>query len=555
MSFRHVFSLVLVFGFVIDVHAAEPDPELVYAETTLKEAKVETDGPALLRFFRERTLTDADRARLPDAVRRLGDDDFETREKAGEELLRAGRKALPFLRPALHDKDPERARRASLCVEEIDSKRDLTLAAAVARLLEERRPPETSTTLLDYLPVNDDEVVEAAVLRALVAVALKDGNADPVLVRSLMDKEPRRRAAAAHALGRAAPGQRESVRRLLADDEPRVRFEAADALVRAGDKAAVPVLVSLLGEGPLPLGWRAQEILYRLAGDKAPALALSDKEPAKRARVADAWRGWWKDAAGSIDVGKINLEETLQGVNVVCEIPPVESNGRVWACRADGKAIWEIKGIPAPVDVHLLPNGHVLVAEWQTTQVTERDHTGAILWTKKMNNSLTTCRRLPNGNTFIATVSEVTEVDPKGVPLYTYKDALGGSIYRAHRLPNGHILYASGGRIVELDAGGKEVRKVMIPMAANDWTSVEPLPGGRYLVAVRGANKVMELDAAGKVVWECNTSNPMSAVRLPNGNTLVACYIMGGNAIEYDRAGKPVWTLKVDTKAFCVRRY
>ena len=54
--------------------------------------------------------------RLGGAVQRLGDDDFETREKAGVELVRAGRKAIPFLKAAQDDKDPERrGGRSSVC--------------------------------------------------------------------------------------------------------------------------------------------------------------------------------------------------------------------------------------------------------------------------------------------------------------------------------------------------------------------------------------------------------------------------------------------------------
>src|SRR4051812_19127914 len=82
------------------VRAAEPDPEVAHAEKTLADAGVATDAPALLRFFRDRPLSEADRARLADAVRRLGDDDFEAREKASAELVRAGRTALPLLRDA-----------------------------------------------------------------------------------------------------------------------------------------------------------------------------------------------------------------------------------------------------------------------------------------------------------------------------------------------------------------------------------------------------------------------------------------------------------------------
>ncbi len=279
------------------------------------------------------------------------------------------------------------------------------------------------------------------------------------------------------------------MRRLLADSDARVRYEAANVLVRYGDKEAVPTLIALLGDGPMPLGWRAFEILSRIAGDKAPIDALSDEAPAKRAVVADAWRGWWKDAAATTDLAKINLNEALLGVNLICEIPVDESRGRVWACRADGKQLWQITDISAPVDVQLLRNGHVLIAEWNPPRVTERDRAGKVVWMKTVTDGqLTTCRRLSNGNTFIATTTTLLEFDPKGTQLYSYKDPIGGSVYRAHRLPNGHLLFAaSGGRIVELDAKGKEVRTVKMPIINNDWTSLEPLPGGRFLVAVWSA--------------------------------------------------------------------
>src|SRR5262249_10810997 len=159
-----------------------------------------------------------------------------------------------------------------------------------------------------------------------------------------------RRAAAAHVVGRAAPGQRGAVRKLFGDADARVRFEAADALVRAGDRDAVPVLIGLLGEGPMPLGYRAQEVLYRIAGEKAPVLALTEGDQEKRRAVAAAWGDWWKDAAAATDLGKINFEEALQGINIIGETAGAMPLVRVWACRADGKPLWEIKGISGPTD-------------------------------------------------------------------------------------------------------------------------------------------------------------------------------------------------------------
>ncbi len=295
-------------------------------------------------------------------------------------------------------------------------------------------------------------------------------------------------------------------------------------------------------------------MLYRIAGDKSPALGLAGEEDTERAEVADAWRGWWKAAAPTADLGRINIEKALQGINVIGEWGNPDG-GRVWACRADGKPLWEIKDVAGPVDVQLLPNGHVLIAECRANRVTERDHAGKIVWSKNVNPTLTTCRRLPNGNTFIATYVELMEVDPKGTPLYSYKNPFPGEIFRAHRFPNGHLLFTCPrDRIVELDAKGKLVRTVNIPAATGAFNSVESLPGGRFLVAVREANKVIEIDTAGKILWECKTTDPTSVVRLPNGNTLVACYGGVRTVIEFDRTGKEVWQLKLGL-VFCIRRY
>ncbi len=298
--------------------------------------------------------------------------------------------------------------------------------------------------------------------------------------------------------------------------------------------------------------WTGQELLARIAGEKAPTAFLSEATPDKRTAVADAWRGWWKDAGPRTDLAKIKLDETLLGINLICEIPPNESQGIVWACRADGKKLWEIRDVNAPVDAQLLPNGNVLIAEWGSTQVAERDRSGKVVWSHKLNQVPTSCRRLPNGNTFIGTYGEVLEVDPKGNVVYSYKDPNGGSCYRAHRLPNGHVVFAtSNSTIVELDAKGMLVRSVKTPIPTNDWTSIDPLPGGRFLLAVRSSQKVIEIDTDGKIVWERTVRDPMAVARLPNGNTLVSSYFMNGEVIEIDRAGKDVWKLKIETRPFC----
>jgi hypothetical protein len=555
MRKRHLVVIAAMLCLPMFAHAAEPDPEIVYAEKVLQEAKIETSGTALLQFVRERTLTPGDRAKLADAVRRLGDEDFETRQKAEQQLLNAGRVALPFLRPALRDDDAERVSRAKRCIEQIESQAEISRIAAVVRVLGDRKPDGAVAALLAYLPQADGESVEDAVFQALLALGTKDGKADPALVKALKDEEPLRRAAAAHVLARRDPEQRAAVRKLLEDTEPRVRFEAALGLAYVGDKESVPGLVALLGKGPMRLAWKAQEILYRIAGEKAPALALTDDDGPMRAKVAEAWSAWWKDAGANTDLTKIDLAGALRGINLICQEANGNKPARVWACRADGKPLWEIQGVTA-WDAHLLPNGHVLIAErGGDKQVTERDVTGKIIMSVKLAQDPGACQRLANGNTLIATSSEITEVDPKGTKLWTFSEQNGGWIARAQRLRNGNILYASEGhKLIEMNAEFKQLRTAEVVKNGDMWMSVEQLSADRFLIAPYRSNKVMEIDSAGKVLWECATQTPMSALRLPNGNTLVGSN-MGKAVIEYDRGGKEVWKLEVDGNVRCVRRY
>jgi outer membrane protein assembly factor BamB len=228
--------------------------------------------------------------------------------------------------------------------------------------------------------------------------------------------------------------------------------------------------------------------------------------------------------------------------------------GRVWACRADGKPIWEIRGVSA-WDAQLLPNGRVLIGEYGGSQITERDLEGKVLWTHRVTNTVSSCKRLPNGNTFISTFGEILEVDPKGTTVFSYKYPNAGLVARAHHLRNGHLVFAcSGDKVVEVDAERKEVRTIPVMANGDSWISVEPLLGDRYLIAPYGASKVYETDATGKIYFEATAEHPMSAVRLPNGNTLVSSNT-GRCVMEYDRARKVVWKLDCGAPVRCVRRY
>jgi hypothetical protein len=531
-------------------------------EKILKEAGIAADGPSLLKYFQTRTPSPGDQARYAKLVQALGDKSYPVREKASRELIAIGEPALPFLKQALKDGDLEMTRRAAACIRTIERVPFATLTAAAAHLLTLRRPDGAAEVLLAYLPFADWEAVGDNLLDALQVVGLK-GKAPklvplPCIVEAIKDKESRRRAAVAHVLGHAEPTHRKPLAGQLADPDLLVRYHAAASLFRAREKQAMPALIALLEDAPLPLAWRAEDWLVRVAGEKSPVLSGEPSELAQRKKWRKSWEDWWSGNKEQINLARLDLEETQLGLTMTCEMDGVGPvGGRVSEFDRGGNLRWTIEeGFNAPTDFQRLPGGRVLVAEHWGQRVTERNRQGKVVREWKLADKPVTCRRLPNGNTFMATYTEILEMSAAGKQVFSFKAQ--GMIYCACKLRNQHILYInSGGQIVELDDQKKQVKSFTIPAyqsGAAYWATIEPLPNGRYLVALAGADRVVEADATGKVHWECTVNKATGATRLPSNNILVASSD-GRFAVEVNRAGKEVWRKSTKGRPFWARRY
>jgi hypothetical protein len=501
----------------------------------LRGADIPTDGPGLLAFLRKRVAREGDEERLRQLVRRLGDESYAVRERASHELVAAGSLARAVLREALESPDREISWRAERCLAQIDKAAEPELLAAALRVLTGLKAEGTVEVVLALLPTLEDPGVLQEAGEALAAVAVRKGRPDSVLVHALADRHPAVRAVAAEALCRAGPAEvQHAVRRLLHDADALVRCRVAVALVEAREKEAIPVLIALLADAPPREAACAEEALNILAGDAAPVGFGRGEARARRA----AWEAWWAEKRAVLDLTKLDRPLRPLGFTLVAQIG-LNGQGEVFELDAAGRVRWQIGGLRHPIDVQVLAHERILVCEYASRVVSERDLKGQLLWEKPVPGILLSARRLSGGRTFVVTRERLFEVDSAGKELWSLERP--HDVAAACRLRNGQVvLVTSGGSCLRLDADGKQLQSFPVGVVLSIGTQIEYLPGGHVLIPLYSRNQVVEYDADGRVVWSAMVARPNSVQRLPNGHTLISSRL-GTLVLELDRNGEEVW--------------
>jgi hypothetical protein len=540
-----IFTQALLLPFAV-AFAAEPDSTHA-DEQVLKAAKIGVDGASLLDYFRKQTVTDAARERIQTLIQQLGDDSFEMREKASAGLVAAGGSAKKFLREALDNPDLEVSRRAHECLKRIsETGTDSAVPAAAARLLAARKPAGAVEVLLGYLTSADGTMGTDEVRTTLAALALRDGQPDKALLAALTGKLPVIRAAAGEALARSGgAAARPAVHKLLQDAEASVRLPVALALAYAHDREAIPVLIELLAKLPPEQAWAAEDLLFRLAAERAPAVSLGT-DVASRQKCHDAWAAWWRDQGARVDLSKLDDAPRPLGYTVVVLL----DLGLIEEVDASKQPRWQFTGLEAPLDVQLLPGDRLLVAEHGGNRVTERNHKGEVLWEVKVAEPLV-AQRLPNGNTFVATRTQFLEYNRAGKQVASHRLPDGEMLMRAQKLRNGEIACVTTDalntrRFVRLSPTGKELGGFAVNVQTFGGR-IDVLPNGHVLVPQMADGRVVEYNADGKPVWEAAVAQPIAAVRLANGHTLITS-MSDKRAVELDRTGKEVWEYRSGTR-------
>ena len=202
-----------------------------------------------------------------------------------------------------------------------------------------------------------------------------------------------------------------------------------------------------------------------------------------------------------------NDSSSLKHYNFACTD---YTKGKVCIISKEGELLWEY---PAPNcnDLWVLANGNLLFNTGNGVKEVTRNK--EVVFSYDSKNEIYACQRLPNGNTFVGECNSgrLLEITPDGIIAKEIK-----------LLPE------------NTDGGHAFMR------------NARKLDNGSYLVAHYGLDKVCEYDSKGKIIREISVKGgPHSVIRLPNGNTLIACSDHNGEPgiVEVNIAGKIVWQL------------
>ena len=494
-----------------------------------------TEGPGLLDEIKRRTLTDADINSADKLIENLGDDSFETRQKAEEALKKLGARVVPLLKRAVTT-DPEVRTRIQKCLVAIETDKSTPLSPVTFRLIALRRPAGAIEALLGYSPFADDETLQEEVQIAVNALAFPGGKVAPALAKALDDKVANRRGVAGVALCTGPLAETMPlVRRALADKDDTVRLKVALALAAVREPAAVPALISLIADLKGEEASSAEDFLLRIAKD-APPTELPEGD-ANRKKRNEAWQKWWaanKDKVVVNDRLPATNRERFLGYTLLVQ----NNNGQVLEWDKDRKVRWTLTGLLNPWDAQMLPGNRVLVAEYNGMRVTERNLKNEILWTATIGANPHSADRLANGRTFVTCRPMLVEFDRAGRQVFKY-DRPANDILSARRLANGHIVMVTANRqVIRLDRTGKEIKSVMIPAIYNYQNEI--LDNGNVLIPMGHQGFVAEYDGTGKEVWRASIAQAMHAFRLPNGNTLVASQMFPNRVYEVDKKGRQI---------------
>ncbi len=521
----------------------------------LQAAKLATDSPALLNFFKKRTLSEETRSQIGKLIELLGASEYATREKASLDLTDLEDLARAQLVEALKHQDPEIRKRARAILTQIGTTaRDANLYVPAARVLVARREAEAGRVLLEFLPSIEDPEIAQEVIETLTPLAVDKGvKPNSTFLAALSDPVAIKRTAVGQAFAKSA-ATRSLARKLLKDADLTVRRRVAVTLVEAGDKTAMPELLNLFAQTTGEDYAVIEDVLLAIAGEKAPEMPSIDT-PKSRELYHRQWVNWWKEQGENIALEKIDFAAAYRGYTLLTTLGTRGNLGSVMELDPKGKTRWKIDNLNYPIHVSLVRRDRVLICEYTMNRVIECDLKGNIVWTKTVLNQAIFAERLPNGNTFVVTRNGVFEFNRDGNTVQQIQRS-SFDLLAAHRARDGRVtLLTNNGQCIQFDKDGKQTGQFALGRFLGSTIGFRAhfLPGGGLIVPDYSGNKIREYDATGKILWEVNANRPSAVLKLPNGNLLYASRLRN-QLVELDKTGREISKINTDGRPLYIER-
>ena len=223
-------------------------------------------------------------------------------------------------------------------------------------------------------------------------------------------------------------------------------------------------------------------------------------------------------------------------------------------------------GVARPAAPAVLPGRGVAqhpflyAGEWDTRKPLEQSifivRDGKITWQYTLplktatggNQEFDDATLLSNGNVIFSRMSGAGMVGLNKRVLWDYPAPPGTEIHSCQAIGTNRVLIMRNGNPAQAmiinTATGKIEREIPIPNSVKathgQFRHIRMTPAGTLLVPHLGEGRVVEYDLNGKELWSVAAKSPWQAVRLGNGNTLIA-----GDKSRYARevnfAGETVW--------------
>jgi hypothetical protein len=515
-----------------------------------------TDGPKLIEYLKQRTLSDLDQGKMAGIIKRFGSDEFDDRVKATREIELYGSAAIASLKTAERDSDPEVAYRAKVALKKMAKVPHSIVSAAAVRALLKLKPEGAVAALIGFLPLADDESIAESIREALIVLALKEGKAEPALVAALHDNSPIRRSAAYVALTLGGPAS-ERIRiketypqlkeAVLQEKDPEAKFVGLwTLLLTTQDKGFVAELIGLIpqiGRGRI---WQLEDLLIQLAGSY-PKEGRFLKSPEALAKARDAWLAWWKEKGEKIDFVKFDYKPGVLGITDIIEMDHRGyGQGRVISLGPDMKERWRITPVNNPTDFMRLPRDRILLVESLNNQITERTISGAIQATHMIYQQPLNIQKTSDDGMLVVCRNRIVEFDKdwnQRAGMEYQRNTF--DIISGLKLPNGDVLCVinayQGANCIRLDSKLKDTNKTYTFGRIQNPHAMEVVGDDKILVCE--LDRVAEYDLkTGKQTWKHECAGPTSCQRLKNGNTLISVLNNASQQlIEVDPSGEVVW--------------